>query len=67
MQYYIDLQSRLKRLGRNQRYLAKVFRKPESHISLAIHGSQYKELLEKIVKHIEKLETHSPLETGNNS
>ena len=59
MQDYIELQSRLKRLGRNQRYLAKVFRKPESHISLAIHGSQYKELLEKIVRHIERLESRN--------
>jgi hypothetical protein len=53
---YIAIQSRLKRLRRNQRYLAKVFHRPESHVSLAIHGSQYQDLLAKILFHLNKLE-----------
>ena len=53
---YIAIQSRLKRLNRSQRYLAKVFRRPESHVSLAIHGQQYQNLLAKILFHLQKLE-----------
>jgi len=54
---HINIQSRIKRLGRSQRYLAKVFRRPESHISLAIHGTAYPVLRGKILVHLGKLES----------
>jgi len=60
----IEIQTRLKRLNRSQKYLSKIFRKPESHISTAInldtdwtkHFPRFTKLREKIIKHIEKLE-----------
>jgi len=60
----IEIQTRLKRLNRTQKYLSKVFRRPESHISTAInldtdytkHFPRFLILRDKIIKHIEKLE-----------
>ena len=60
----IEIQSRLKRLNRSQKYLSKVFKRPESHISTAIHLDtdytkhfpRFIKLRAKIISHIEKLE-----------
>lgn len=56
---YIDIQSRLKRLNKNQKYLSKIFKQPESHVSDAIRGKRYFDLQAKIIIHIEKLENRN--------
>ncbi len=53
---YITIQTRLKRLNRNQKYLSRIFRKPESHISDAIREKRYPKLRAKILIHLDKLE-----------
>ena len=61
----IEIQTRLKRLHRNQVYLSKIFHRPQSHISMAIHldtdytkhTPQFLKLRDKIITHIEKLES----------
>ncbi len=60
----IDIQTKLKRLNRSQKYLSKVFRKSESQISKSINLTEHWDIAEprfwilrkKIIKHIEKLE-----------
>lgn len=62
----IEIQIRLKRLHRSQKYLSKVFRKPESHVSTAIHLAtdftmhqpRFLKLRAKILKHLDKLEAN---------
>ena len=53
---YTDIQIRLIRLNRSQKYLSKIFRKPESYISYALRGKRYLALREKILIHLDKLE-----------
>lgn len=53
---YIEIQTRLKRVNRTQKYLSSVFNRAESNISIAIRGERYPTLREKIIKHIELLE-----------
>jgi len=53
---YIDIQTRLKRLNRSQKYLSRIFKRPESHISEAIRGKRYIDLGNKILIHLNKLE-----------
>ena len=54
----IEIQSRLKRLGRKSpnKYLSGVFRTHQSYITLAIQGKRYPKLKNKIEKHIYLLE-----------
>ncbi len=54
----IEIQSRLKRLGRKfpNKYLTGVFKSKPEYITLAIQDKAYPELKAKIIKHIEKLE-----------
>lgn len=51
----IEIKTMLMKANRSQKYLSKVFRKPESHISLAISGKQYPALREKIINHLNKI------------
>ena len=56
----IEIQYRLKKLNRTQKYLSKIFRTKESHISVAISGingePRYEKLRDKIIRHIKLLE-----------
>jgi hypothetical protein len=55
---HIEIQYRLKKINRSQKYLSRIFKVPESHISRAIRGNELPTLLKKIIKHIKKLEAH---------
>jgi predicted GIY-YIG superfamily endonuclease len=50
------IQERIKRLGFTQSNIAQQLHCPASHLSLAIHGEGYQDLLAKILFHLAKLE-----------
>lgn len=53
---FVEIKYRLAKLNRKQKYLSKIFKRPEADISKAIHGTAFPKLLNKIIIHLEKLE-----------
>jgi hypothetical protein len=65
---WIDIQSRLKKLGKTQRYLGRKFNRKSSQISAAIRTNSYPTLKQKIIIHLEKLESNrNETQTKNKS
>ncbi len=52
----VEIQVKLKQLGKNQAYLSKLFNRSPAQISNAIKTDSYPRLKTKIINHIEKLE-----------